>query len=199
MSLISRLRTRLSSGATPPGSQHALSEAERLLRSGGAAAHIRSIAELAEPSDNVGRAWQALFLGDVDHAQNLAYGAADARPYDVDSRIVHGTVRLARNELEHSDHEFEAVIEEFGAEADAADGRRAGILARGFAPLDDIPASDDDWETAAMLLTTLWRLCGLVETRVQSLNGAHPDGLGVIERSLNRGMAIDLEADHGSV
>ncbi len=199
MSLISRLRTRLSSDAAPPGSQQALSEAERLLRMGGSVAEIRSLAELAAPSDHVGRAWQALFLGDVDRAQNLAYEAADARPYDVDSRIVHGTVRLARNELEYSDHEFKAVIEEFGAEADAANGRRAGILARGFAPLDDIPASDDDWETAATLLTTLWRLCGLVETRVQSLNGAHPDGLGVIERTLNRGMTIDSEADHGSV
>ena len=199
MSLISRLRTRLTSGAPPQGSQHALSEAERLLRMGGAVAEIRRLAELAAPSDNVGRAWQALFLGDVDQAQHLAYEAADARPYDVDSRIVHGTVRLARNELEHSDHEFEAVIEEFGAEADAADGRRAAILARGFAPLDDIPASDDDWNAAANLLTTLWRLSGLVETRVRALKGAHPQGLAVIQWSLDRGLAVDSEADHGSV
>ncbi len=199
MSLISRLRTRLSSDPAPAPSLPSLSEAERLLRTGGAVAEIRRIAQQAVPSDNVGHAWQALFLGDRSQAQELAYAAADSRPYDVDSRIVHGTVRLARNELEHADREFEAVIEEFGAEPDAADGKRAAVLARGFAPEDDIPASDDDWDSAATLLTTLWRLCGLVETRMETLSGGHPDGLAVIKLALDLGMAVDSEAEDGIV
>ncbi len=199
MSLISRLRTRLSPDPAPAPSLPSLSEAERLVRTGGAVAEIRRIAQQAAPSDNVGYAWQALFLGDLSQAQELAYAAADSRPYDVDSRIVHGTVRLARNELEHADHEFEAVIEEFGAEPDAADGRRAAVLARGFAPEDDIPASDDDWDSAASLLTTLWRLCGLVETRMGTLIGGHPDGLAVIKLALDHGLAVDSEAEDGIV
>ena len=199
MSLISRLRTRLSSDPELARSLPSLSEAERLVRTGGAVAEIRRIAKQAVPSDNVGHAWQALFLGDLSRAQELAYAAADSRPYDVDSRIVHGTVRLARHEVEHADHEFEAVIEEFGAEPDAADGRRAAVLARGFAPEDDIPASNEDWDSAATLLTTLWRLAGLAETRMEALSGGHPEGLVIIQHSLELGMTVDSEAEDGTI
>ena len=132
----------------------------------------------------------------------MSYEAADERPYDVDSRIVHGTVRLALNDLDHAEHEFDAVIEEFGAESDAADGRRATILARGFAPLDELPASDEEWESAAVLLTTLWRIAGVVDERLSALNkpdGAHPDGLSVIMQALATGQAADSEAGDGTV
>ncbi len=165
--------------------------AERLMRAG---ARIDEITSAAEPAvavdvrgDLVASAWRSLFQGNVEDAQRCAYAAADDRPYDVDSRIVHGTVRLARNELDHAEHEFEQVIEEFGAEADAADGRRAVILARGHAPLDDLPASDDEWQAAARLLTTLWRLGGVAESRMAALTGGHPDGLALLRGALEDG------------
>ncbi len=199
MRLISRLLSCLSTDPVRADARSALSSAERLLRAGGSVAEIRRLAVESDPSEPVSQAWRALFLGDLSRAQELAYAAAVSRPYDVDSRIVHGTVRLARNELEHADHEFEAVIEEFGAEADAADGRRAAILARGHAPLDDMPASEADWDNAATLLTTLWRLAGLAQARMAALNGGHADGLTLIQRALERGDQIDSEVADGSV
>jgi len=199
MSLFSRLRSRLSAGSHQRSSETPLVEAERLLRSGGPAVEIRRAAMCAQPGDPVDRAWQALFTGDADLALTAAYTAADARPYDVDSRIVHGTVRLARNDLDHAEHEFDAVIEEFGAEPDAADGRRATILARGFAPLDELPASDAEWESAAVLLTTLWRMIGVADERLAGLSKARPEGLAIIRRALATGRAIDLEAEDGAV
>ncbi len=177
----------------------ALAEAERLLRRGGRASAIRAAAGHAQARQPVEQAWRALFLGDLEAALEPAYAAATAQPYDVDSRIVHGTVRLARNDLNHAEHEFDAVIEEFGAESDAADGRRATILARGFAPLDELPAGDAEWESAAVLLTTLWRIAGVAEARLAALSGGHPDGLAILLPALTRGQAIDLEADNGAV
>ena len=162
-------------------------------------ADIRAIASVAETKHQVDAAWKDLFAGDLTSARDLAYAAADERPYDVDSRIVHGTVRLARNDLDHAEHEFDAVIEEFGAEPDAADGRRATILARGFAPLDELPASDEEWQSAAVLLTTLWRLAGAVEQRLDALSDAHPTGRSVIMRALATGRAADSEAEDGDL
>ena len=78
---------------------------------------------------------------------------------------------------------------------DAADGRRAVILARGFAPLDELPASEAEWRRAATLLTTLWRLAG-VETRSVwrcYRADAHPDGRALIVR------ALGLEGSDGIV
>ena len=199
MSLLARLRSRLSPAQHehPPAS--ALAEAERLMRLGGSAVDIRRIAETAEPDGPVDRSWRALFQGNLDVALESAYAAAEDRPYDVDSRIVHGTVRLARNDLDHAEHEFDAVIEEFGAEPDAADGRRATILARGFAPLDELPASDQEWQSAAILLTTLWRIAEVVDVRLDGLSDTHPDGRSVIMHALAKGQAADSEVSDGAV
>jgi hypothetical protein len=199
MSLLSRLRSRLSSESPDVGDEMPLAQAERLLRQGGAVDRIRRVAGHARANGRVEQAWVALFAGDPAAALDFSYATATARPYDVDSRIVHGTVRLARNELAHAEHEFDAVIEEFGAESDAADGRRATILARGFAPLDELPASDEEWESAAMLLTTLWRILGVVDERLNGLEDAHPDGLSVIMQALRAGLAEDSESEHGTV
>lgn len=199
MSLLSRLRSRVGSGAEAEQRRTSLAAAESLLRSGGSVARIRrTVADIAGQHD-VESSWIALFRGDLDSALDASYRAADSRPYDVDSRIVHGVVRLARNELDHAEHEFDAVIEEFGAEQDASDGRRAVILARGFAPLDELPASDADWESAATLLTTLWRLAGVADARMDALDGGHKDGLAIVARALERGRALDAEPDDGTV
>lgn len=199
MSLLDRVRARLVSGgpSEPPSSGPA--EAERLLRSGASRLEIRRAASGAGARNPVEAAWKALLLGDLESALDSAYAAADERPYDVDSRIVHGTTRLARHELDHAEHEFDAVIEEFGADSDAADGRRATILARGFAPLDELPADEREWRSAAILLTTLWRLAGLADERLRTLEGAHPDGLFVIMGALAEGQAADSEVDDGPV
>lgn len=199
MSLLGRLRSRLSSAdrEQPPASE--LADAERLMRLGGSVLDIRQIAETVVTDGPVEAAWQSMFLGDLDSALDSAYRAATERPYDVDSRIVHGTVRLARNELDHAAHEFDAVIEEFGAEPDAADGRRATILARGFAPLDDLPASHKEWESAAVLLTTLWRIADVVRERLDELSDAHPEGRSLIMQALENGLTADSEAGDGSV
>ncbi len=199
MSFLGRLRSHLSPTDHDEPDASKLAEAERLMRAGGSTIDIRRNAEAAQAESLVDAAWQSLFLGNLDPALDSAYRAADERPYDVDSRIVHGTVRLALNDLDHAEHEFDAVIEEFGAEPDAADGRRATILARGFAPLDELPASDEEWESAATLLTTLWRIAGVVDERLDALRNAHPDGLSVIMSALAKGQGRDSEADDGPV
>ena len=185
VSILNRLRGAWSGRLSDPPAPTPLQEAESLLRSGGAVARIREQAALAQPSSDVDRAWASLFRGELEIAQQFAYGAATAQPYDVDSRIVHGTVRLVRHELEHATHEFDAVIEEFGAESDAASGRRAAILAQGFAPLDDLPASDDEWRQAAILLVALWRVTDQVELRLSSLQQAHPDCRALLQQAID--------------
>lgn len=197
MSLLDRLPWRRSEFGVSAREAEQLSRAEALLRAGAAVGEIRRWATGSTRHNEVERAWAAVLLGDLDAALRYGYAAASERPYDVDSRIVHGTVRLARNELEHAAHEFEAVIEEFGAESDAMDGKRAVILAQGFAPLDELPASDDDWAAAARLLTTLWRLAECVDVRLASLEGGHADGLALITAALADRRARDLESEHG--
>ena len=199
MSLLDRVRARLVSGGSSEPASSGLAKAERLLRSGASQHDIRRAASGSEARNLVEAAWKSLLLGDLESALDSAYAAAAERPYDVDSRIVHGATRLARHELDHAEHEFDAVIEEFGADSDAADGRRATILARGFAPLDELPADEQEWESAAILLTTLWRLAGVVDERLRTLNPAHPDGLSVIMGALAKGEAEDSEADDGAV
>lgn len=199
MSFLDRLPWRRSESGVSEHDTEGLANAEALLRAGGAVDEIRQRAGLGTRHNDVEEAWMAMFLGDLDAALQHGYTAASERPYDVDSRIVHGTARLARNELEHADYEFEAVIEEFGAESDAMDGRRAVILAYGYAPLDELPATADDWSAAARLLTTLWRLAGLAEARMSGLEDSHPEGQAIISRALANGQARDLEFDDGSV
>lgn len=199
MSLLDRLPWRRSNAGLAERSAAQLSGTEALLRAGGAVGEIQDRAGHARGHNDVERAWIAALQGNLEEALQHGYAAASERPYDVDSRIVHGTVRLARNELEHADYEFETVIEEFGAESDAMDGRRAVILAYGYAPLDELPATDDDWAAAATLLTTLWRLAGVVDVRLGGLEDGHPDGLAIINHALADGQARDLEFDHGAV
>lgn len=199
MSFLSRLRSKLSLPASEETATPALARAEQLMREGGSVHDIRQIAESSEVEGLIDLAWRDLLMGRLESGFRSAYQAADDRPYDVDSRIIHGTLRLARNDLDHAEHEFDAVIEEFGAEPDAADGRRATILARGFAPLDELPASDEEWESAAVLLTTLWRMADVVEERLEALSGGHPRGKSVIMRALAKGQATDSEAGDGSL
>ena len=199
MGLFDRLRSQVTARDREESSSVEIQQAERLLRAGASVADITREAQAIGSNDMVSRAWRALLLGDLDSALEAAYTAAEERPYDVDSRIVHGTVRLARHELDHAEHEFEAVIEEFGADSDAADGRRATILARGHAPMDELPASTEEWESAAALLTTLWRVGRVAEERMATIEAGHPDGRSIIVRSLVQGQTADLEADDGTV
>ena len=199
MTLLGRLRARLSTAGGDERPRAALAEAEQLMRAGAAVLEIRRTAAAPTSGNDVERAWRALFSGDLEAALASSRRAAEARPYDVDSRIVHGTVRLASNELEHAEHEFDAVIEEFGAESDAANGRRATILARGYAPVDELPASDQEWLSAAVLLTTLWRLTGVADERIQGLHAGHPEGLELILRALSAGRTADEEVGDGAL
>ena len=169
-----------------------LAEAERLARRGrGAAAREpaqRALALLAEAGQTdeldlrLGAAYA--YCGELEPALRHARAAALARPYDVDSRLTLGNVRLARNELIEAAHEFDAVIEEFGAEPDAANGRRATILAGGDAPVDELPADDADWRDAARLLVGLWSAAGIVEPRLAALSGADALTLALLEAVL---------------
>lgn len=169
------------------------------MRSGASVTLIRQAAVRARVENDIQVAWGSLFEGRLDRALEVAYACAVERAYDVDSRIVHGIVRLARHELDHAAHEFDAVIEEFGAESDAADGRRAVILARGFAPLDDIPAADVEWRAAATLLTTLWRLADVVESRLDTLQSGQPAGLALLQEAIEAARAAELEVHDGTV
>ena len=199
MGVFDLLRSRLTSRLGGASSAVPLGRAERLLRTGASISDITREARAITADSPVVLAWRALFLGDLDSALESSYQAARSRPYDVDSRIVHGTVRLARNELDHAEHEFDAVIEEFGADSDAADGRRASILARGHAPLDELPAADEEWEAAAVLLTTLWRVAGICEERLAAIGDGHADGHSFIMHALVKGRAADQEAEDGTV
>ena len=169
-----------------------LDEAERLVRAGRGPQALeparQALALLAEAGGQddelemrLGAAY--CFCGELQPALRHARAAALARPYDVDARLTLGNVRLARGELDQAAHEFNAVIEEFGADPDAASGRRAVILARGEAPLDDLAAGGDDWRAAARLLTGLWSAAGLCGRRVAALRGAGADdgALALIE------------------
>lgn len=193
MSIAERLRERIGigrrSGAVPEAAAALLDEAERLVRRGrGAAANAparRALNLLAavDRADELDLRLGAAhcFAGDLDAALRHARAAALARPYDVDSRLSLGNVRLARNELLEAAHEFDAVIEEFGAEPDAANGRRATILARGEAPVDELAASDADWRDAARLLVGLWSAAGIAAQRMAALGGADTLTLALLD------------------
>ncbi len=187
MGIVQRLRRWIGGGpqtnAALAAAAGLLDEAERLVRAGrGPQAREparRALALLAEAGGQdelemrLGAAY--CFCGELQPALRHARAAALARPYDVDARLTLGNVRLVRGELDQAAHEFNAVIEEFGADPDAAGGRRAVILARGEAPLDDLAAGGDDWRAAARLLTGLWSAAGLCSRRIASLRGAGAD------------------------
>ena len=126
---------------------------------------------------------RALFLsGRAAEARAPAHRAATARPYDVESRITHGLICLALDRLDEAGHEFEAVLEEFGGDPGAEDGRRAVALARGRLPLDE-HALPGDLDAAAGLLLTCWRRAGATPARLDALRaqGADPVVLAALE------------------
>ena len=196
MGLVERLRRRMGEGAGNAAALREaialLAEAERLVRAGCGAAANRPAGEALALLDQVNRSDELdlrlgaalCFGGDLEPALRHARGAALARPYDVDSRLSLGNVRLARNELDEAAHEFDAVIEEFGAEGEAASGRRAAILARGDAPVDELAASEADWREAARLLIGLWTAAGLVEQRLAALSEGDGATLALLDAAL---------------
>ena len=197
MGLRDAIRRRFHADSGSAKAATLLARGEAVLRAGGPAAELHSLGrealgqlEAADALHNEEQVVQLaaanLLAGDLTQAVKLARAAAEARPYDVDSRIVHGNVRLARNELTEAAHEFDAIIEEFGAERDAAAGRRAVILARGEGPHDELPASADDWREAATLLAALWATCSLTDERVEALRQAHSETLVLIEDAISR-------------
>ena len=136
------------------------------------------------------RVAQALLLqGRVQEARAPAYAAARARPYDVDSRVIHGRVRLALNELEAARHEFASVLDEFGGDPDANAGLCAARLAAGALPLssEDEVETGADRETGAVFLVASWELMGVVQERIDAIQTAGPDpGLvPLLERTLS--------------
>ena len=194
MGIASRLRRRLAGASDAELSEAAtlLAEAERQVRAGrGAVAHPSAqqaleLLQNAGPADELDLRLGAAhcFLGDLEAALRHARAAAMARPYDVDSRLSLGNVRLARGELAEAAHEFDAVIEEFGAEPDAASGRRAAILAHGDAPADELAASEEDWRAAARLLIGLWSAAGIIKERMAALAAADRRTLGLLDAAL---------------
>jgi tetratricopeptide (TPR) repeat protein len=118
-----------------------------------------------------------LLLGRPSDAVDPAYVAATARPYDVDSRVTHGRVRLALGHLAEAEHEFASVLEEFGGDADANAGLRAAHLAQGRLPLlaEDEVEVGADRDTGARLLIACWELAGDVPGRLIPLRDAGPD------------------------
>ena len=194
MGIASRLRRRLAGASDAELSEAAtlLAEAERQVRAGrGAVAHPSAqqaleLLQNAGPADELDLRLGAAhcFLGDLEAALRHARAAAMARPYDVDSRLSLGNVRLARGELAEAAHEFDAVIEEFGAEPDAASGRRAAILAHGDAPADELAASEEDWRAAARLLIGLWSAAGIIKERLAALAAADRRTLGLLDAAL---------------
>ena len=196
MTAIAKVLDRLRGGASENALiDQLLARGEAELRDGGDPERIRAAGREAlvrlaharaggETSRRRGAAH--LLAGNLDDAARHAFEAADRMPYDVDSRIALGNARLARGELDAAAHEFDEVIGEFGAEGEAAAGRRAVILARGHAPVDELPASDDDWREAARLLAGLWRVCGILDQRLAALGGAHPDTLALLRAAAGR-------------
>jgi hypothetical protein len=128
---------------------------------------------------NMRHAQALLLLRRADEALPPALAAAHARPYDVDSRIIHGRIRLALGQLREAAHEFAAILEEFGREADAMDGLRATSMARGDL-VYEAEDTDEERARAADLLLSSW------------------DAAGAIQRCLEDLRATDGNADVGS-
>ena len=181
MGIVQRLRTRLKANSAGAARAVAVAEATALLAQAEALVRdargiearaparaalelLRDVGAAVELDLRLGAAH--CFVGELDAALRHARAAALARPYDVDSRLALGNVRLVRAELDEAAHEFDAVIEEFGADPDTANGRRATILARGQAPVDELAAGDEEWAAAARLLAGLWTAAGVANERL---------------------------------
>jgi tetratricopeptide (TPR) repeat protein len=192
-------------------SSRLLLEAERLIEAGERAqaeaappAQVRQSAEAArlallearEAGYDDGahlhlRLAQSLFLlGRPHEALAPAYDAAKARPYDVESRVTHGRVRLALGDAAQAMHEFESVLEEFGGDPEANAGLRAAHLALGELPLD--PADEveigADREAGAEFLISAWEQAGAVAEHLAALRQgtADPGLLTLLERIVDR-------------
>ena len=116
-----------------------------------------------------------LLAGKPEQAREPAHRAASARPYDVDSRIVHGQVRLALGDLREAAHEFESVLEEFGGDPDARAGQLAVALARGEWTVGGEETAED-YATAADVLVGAWESAGAVKERIKALKALPPAG-----------------------
>ncbi len=121
---------------------------------------------------NLRHAQVLLLLRRADEALTPALAAANARPYDVDSRIIHGRVRLALGQLRQASHEFASILEEFGRESDAMDGLRAVALAQGEL-VYEAEDSDQDRDRAADLLLSAWDAAGAIQPRLEALRAAN--------------------------
>ena len=119
---------------------------------------------------------EALLLsGKPEEARAPARRAASARPYDVDSRIVHGQVRLALGELHEAAHEFESVLEEFGGDPDAKAGLLAVTLARGKWTVEGTETAED-YAKAGDMLIKAWDAADSIKIRIQALKALPPAG-----------------------
>ncbi len=123
------------------------------------------------------QAW--LLQGQPRQALAPAYAAAQARPYDVESRVTHGRLRLSLGEVEAARHEFESVLEEFGGDPVANAGLRATALASGELPLDEDDEIEEgaEREAGAAYLVAAWELSGSVAERIDGLRGSSDPGL----------------------
>ena len=205
MGLLSRIRTK-------GGDRRILTEAENLLheaevragqspRNAEGRVGMRSMAQEALAlldrmeegkggnADHLAlRRAQALFLlGRPQDALIPARQAAMARPYDVDSRIVLGRIRLALGDLVEAEHEHAAVMEEFGRDPDAITGQRAVALAGGALPLEE-GLLTADCDAASDLLVAVWDVAKVLEDRVAALRSQHDgtEALSVIEAAVRR-------------
>lgn len=154
-------------------------EREAARRGGSQAAKMLAAAERAGFGDRAHldlRMGEALLLsGKPEEARTPAHRAASARPYDVDSRIVHGHVRLALGELHEAAHEFESVLEEFGGDPDAKAGLLAVTLARGKWTVEGMETAED-YAKAGDLLIRAWDAADSVKDRIQALKALPPAG-----------------------
>lgn len=195
MRLIETLRKRQAAGKWLERAESLLAEAWRLHLEGAeveqglarAAAALDAIhqAEAAGYRDEehlaLRRAEALFLLRRPGEALAAAHRAAEARPYDVDSRIVHGGVRLALNQLREAAHEYESVLEEFGGDPDATIGRLAVALARGEGSITG-EESEEDLRKAAALLMGAWWSAGAMEERLAALDGVAPTAVVALLR-----------------
>ncbi len=204
MGLRDRLRRSRATSRWIQEAEGRIEAAERALMAAAPMAQVRELAELArlalveareagygDESHLHLRTAQALFLlGRPHEALASAYDAAKARPYDVESRLTHGRVRLALGDVEAARHEFEAVLEEFGGDPEANAGLRASHLAAGRLPLD--PADEvevgADREAGAEFLVATWEQAGAVREQIEALRRGAPDPglLSLLERVADR-------------
>ena len=156
---------------------------DRTAQAEAASTHLRAAQALGFGDTalmNLHRAQALLHLGRAEEALEPAYAAASARAYDVDSRVVHGAVRLALGNLVEAKHEYASVLEEFSGDPDALAGLRAVALARGelfdeeYLPSDE-QVRADDLAAAAGCLIAAWIASGSVSQRLDALAAGGAD------------------------